>query len=303
MKRKLPFLGIGGTLLMFFLIPLLLVIMFGGATSKAATGTIDTQGEQANMFDTYYREPIIQLQHEKGVLVPFSWLYGAMWYNDIDNTSSDKIQVLLEQAYTCGEDKCSLVSVDDYVANIQPLMSIKTTTQEELKNSIMLFTDIDIVFFGGVNSGGEDVQLSDLANINLSNPLGVGQYNITSRYGLYDPENDGVFEMHYGIDLAPLIPGQEGQAIYAMMDGTVVDRGYNDLAGNFIIIQSKENPSFKTRYLHMNSPSILTLGKDVKSGDVVGGIGDTGYSFGAHLHLEFHLNNEKINPELVYKFD
>lgn len=303
MKNKLPFIGLGGFLASFLGMAVLIVVMFGGGTSSAVTGAVDGRGEQSDLFNKYYREPIISLHHEKGVLVPFSWIYGAMWYNDIDNTTPEKINALLNEAYTCSEEKCSLKSIDDYVASVQPIVSIKTTTQEELKRNISLFTGSDVIFFGGGDSGGQDIQISEIAKIKLTNPLGVGNYNVTERYGLYDPDNDGRLEMHYGTDLAPLVAGQVGQAIYSMMDGTVVSRGYNKLAGNFIIIQSKENPSFKTRYLHMLTLSPLTLGTEVESGDVVGAMGDTGYSFGSHLHLEFHIDDVKVNPELIYKFD
>ncbi|WZU01413.1 hypothetical protein MGH68_18625 [Erysipelothrix sp. D19-032] len=79
----------------------------------------NSDGEKQSFFNLYYREPILNVQNETNVLVPFGWLYGAMWYNDPDNISQDKVTDMIQYAYTCN-DGCKLVTLDEFIANIKP---------------------------------------------------------------------------------------------------------------------------------------------------------------------------------------
>jgi len=62
--------------------------------------------------------------------------------------------------------------------------------------------------------------------------------------------------------------------------------------GNFVEVQ--HDPETLTRYAHLTEP-YMKSGQEVSPGDVVGTIGNTGHSFGAHLHFEFEKNGKKIN--------
>ncbi|UUZ50629.1 M23 family metallopeptidase [Massilia sp. B-10] len=68
--------------------------------------------------------------------------------------------------------------------------------------------------------------------------------------------------------------------------------------GNFVIIKHWAN--YTTAYAHMSRfASGIRRGASVKQGDVIGYVGSTGWSTGAHLHYEFRVNNEAKDPMSV----
>ena len=94
---------------------------------------------------------------------------------------------------------------------------------------------------------------------------------------------------HNGLDYnAP-----EGTPIMAMHDGTVTYAGLDGSNGNLIVIMTdrafdyKDSEAyFKTYYGHLQTGSFkVTAGQKVKCGDVIALSGNTGMSFGAHLHM------------------
>jgi murein DD-endopeptidase MepM/ murein hydrolase activator NlpD len=64
--------------------------------------------------------------------------------------------------------------------------------------------------------------------------------------------------------------------------------------GNFVLVRHGEG--YYTRYCHLSAVTV-PKGKQVKRGEVVGKVGDTGFSFGDHLHLDFRKGGE--NGEIV----
>jgi murein DD-endopeptidase MepM/ murein hydrolase activator NlpD len=101
----------------------------------------------------------------------------------------------------------------------------------------------------------------------------------------YSPESN-----HRGIDIA----GNEGEPIYAADAGVIVYAGWNDYGyGNMIMIDHGE---WQTLYAHLNSINV-SCGQGVGRGDVIGALGSTGNSSGAHLHFEMmHITYGKVNP-------
>ena len=60
-----------------------------------------------------------------------------------------------------------------------------------------------------------------------------------------------------------------------------------------IVIEDEKG--YQSRYAHCSSLSV-TAGQEVKRGDVIGAVGNTGNSTGPHLHLEIMLDGEYLNP-------
>ncbi|MGR4052060.1 M23 family metallopeptidase, partial [Kosakonia cowanii] len=52
----------------------------------------------------------------------------------------------------------------------------------------------------------------------------------------------------------------------------------------------------RSQYMHMLQPTTLAVGSRVSAGQVIGYVGTTGGSTGAHLHLEVRLNGTHIDP-------
>lgn len=97
---------------------------------------------------------------------------------------------------------------------------------------------------------------------------------------------------HYGLDLAQ----PTGEPIYAAFDGVVRISKRNKSYGNLVILHHANG--LETYYAHM-SKRLVSVGDQVKSGDVIGLCGNTGRSFGSHLHFEVRYMGNAINPENV----
>lgn len=96
-------------------------------------------------------------------------------------------------------------------------------------------------------------------------------------------------EMHYGVDLA----AGYGTPIYATHAGTVVLCRYNGGFGNNV--QIDHGGGIITIYGHA-SRLLCREGQRVEAGEVIALVGDTGYSFGNHLHYEVHVNGQAVDP-------
>ena len=98
---------------------------------------------------------------------------------------------------------------------------------------------------------------------------------------------------HYGMD----IPASRGTPIVASRSGRVMtangsdDWGYS--WGYYVSIY--HDSTYSTLYAHMSSVAV-SEGQWVNKGDVIGYVGDTGYSFGDHCHFEVYQNGTRVDP-------
>jgi len=95
--------------------------------------------------------------------------------------------------------------------------------------------------------------------------------------------------LHAGIDIA----APEGTPIRAADSGTVVLAAYTGGYGNYTCVQ--HGGSLSTCYAHQSSISV-SAGQSVSQGQVIGAVGNTGNSFGAHLHFETRVNGSPVDP-------
>ncbi len=94
---------------------------------------------------------------------------------------------------------------------------------------------------------------------------------------------------HQGLDIST----EKGQPVYATADGTVESASYTGDYGNLITVQ--HDFGLSTRYGHLSAFKVKP-GAPVKRGDIIGYVGSTGRSTGAHLHYEILVNGKLINP-------
>jgi len=127
-----------------------------------------------------------------------------------------------------------------------------------------------------------------IININSYIPFGC-EPKISCSYG---PRRIGKKRsFHSGIDL--INSNNRFGIIMTPFEGTIIKSLYSCDYGNHIIIDHGNN--VHTLYAHLNK-SYVKKGDKVKMGDIIGQIGTTGYSFGAHLHFEIRLNSKRLNP-------
>ena len=120
---------------------------------------------------------------------------------------------------------------------------------------------------------------------------------ITSPYG----DTSDRTSPHKGVDIGAVRAGVSGDPVYAAYDGKVViahrqSEKYST-AGNYVMIY--HGNGLYTRYLHLDSLNV-SVGQQVTKGQKLGVMGNTGNSFGAHLHFDVMLDDGKtrqyVNP-------
>jgi murein DD-endopeptidase MepM/ murein hydrolase activator NlpD len=118
-------------------------------------------------------------------------------------------------------------------------------------------------------------------------------YCLKSRFGNRRAYNGGGFDnFHAGLDFgicSPIHPFD----IYAPADGVVVFTGKLIVRGNATIID--HGWGIYTGYWHQEE-ILVNVGDHVKTGQLIGKIGQTGRVTGPHLHWEVWVNGVQVNP-------
>jgi murein DD-endopeptidase MepM/ murein hydrolase activator NlpD len=135
---------------------------------------------------------------------------------------------------------------------------------------------------------------SVLANQNLKErvyPQGrpVKSGWLSSYFGKRTDPFTGKPANHTGIDFA----GKHGADILAVADGVVTWSG--DRYGYGIMVEINHGNGYSTRYAH-NSENLVAVGDEVKKGQVVALMGETGRATGPNLHFEVLQNGHRVNP-------
>ncbi len=98
--------------------------------------------------------------------------------------------------------------------------------------------------------------------------------------------------MHSGLDLDL----ETGDNVYAAFEGMVRISQYHASYGNVVVV--RHNNGLETLYAHMSQRKVKP-GDHVEAGDLVGLGGNTGRSFGSHLHFEIRYLGEAIDPNII----
>ena len=103
-------------------------------------------------------------------------------------------------------------------------------------------------------------------------------------------------KFHKGMDFtAPM-----GTPIYASGNGKVIRSSRSATYGKVVYID--HGYGYRTIYAHMSKIK-AKRGQNVKRGDLIGYVGNTGRSVSAHLHYEVHKNGKALNPINFYYGD
>ena len=135
-----------------------------------------------------------------------------------------------------------------------------------------------------------------------------GDVKVTTEFGENIPDypTPGKTGNHYGLDIVRCSDGKSSQlaTVCAIADGIIyAQRKYvkdgekSPSGGNCVYI--RHNDGTLTKYLHFKAGSVPDWVKDnapVKKGQVIGYMGNTGYSFGAHLHFQVEILADPTVP-------
>lgn len=103
------------------------------------------------------------------------------------------------------------------------------------------------------------------------------------------------YRMHYGVD----IDLNTGDPVCSAFDGVVRVAKWSRGYGRVVIIRHYNG--LETVYGHLSAFRVVS-GDKVKAGDLIGLGGNTGRSYGSHLHLEFRFKGIAVDPEKIADF-
>ncbi len=120
-------------------------------------------------------------------------------------------------------------------------------------------------------------------------------WNITSSYGYRHDPDTGEWKFHGGTDIA----APTGTPILASADGVVEIASY--MAGGYgYYVKIRHNDTFESLYGHC-SVLYVTAGQQVKQGQVIADVGQTGYATGPHVHFEIYVHGVRVNAMSYFK--
>ena len=112
---------------------------------------------------------------------------------------------------------------------------------------------------------------------------------LSSYFGKRTDPFTGKAANHTGIDFA----GKMGAEITAFADGVVT--WSSDRYGYGMMIEINHGSGYSTRYAH-NSENLVSVGDEVKKGQIVSLMGESGRATGPNLHFEVLHNGSRVNP-------
>ncbi len=162
----------------------------------------------------------------------------------------------------------------------------------------------DLLYAGVVRSGqpraqllrwGPDGSFTSLADLTGGGQSAAGFFgapvagHMTSGFGMRRHPILGYVRMHSGIDYA----ASWGSPIYAVTDGRVEYAGWHGGHGNYVRLD--HGGGIGTGYGHMSRIAVAP-GMMVRRGQIIGYVGSTGLSTGAHLHYEVYRGGQAVDP-------
>lgn len=137
----------------------------------------------------------------------------------------------------------------------------------------------------GSSSGGASFRVSGYG---FSWPTDT--HYITCEFGPRYHPITGQYSNHSGMDIG----ASYGSPIYACASGTVTTAEFGTIYGYHVVIN--HGNGFSTLYGHMCRYTVSS-GQYVTRGEIIGYVGSTGWSTGAHLHLTMYKNGSLVNPK------
>ncbi|MBR4505468.1 MAG: M23 family metallopeptidase [Bacteroidales bacterium] len=173
---------------------------------------------------------------------------------------------------------------------------------ELLKSTTMKVDDITKRLYVESKSLDELYEMARTKSVRMASmpaimPVAKDKCKVVSGFGMRFHPILKYRRLHSGIDLT----ARQGTPVYATGDAVVRVAGRNPqgLGGYGVVAVLDHGFGFQTLYAHMATVKVR-VGQHVKRGELIGTVGSTGMSSGAHLHYEVIQNGKKVDP--VYYF-
>ena len=198
-------------------------------------------------------------------------------------TSSEADQIIKKLEEKDSKNARYLSQRQIYAKEKQEYVSVETAVVQLYENKI---TPEIARNMGRVTRAGNGGTSYKEVGIQFIKPIKAG---ITSRFGSRWGTN------HKGTDYG----APTGTQIKAAAEGTVTFSGWNSGGFGYLVIISHGN-GIQTYYGHCSELD-CKVGDYVYQGDVIAKVGNTGDSYGSHLHFEIRVNDIAYNPEYYVK--
>ncbi|MBO5143819.1 MAG: M23 family metallopeptidase [Clostridia bacterium] len=226
--------------------------------------------------DIYYKVYAVNVNDEEVCLVD-SLVEAQKVVDEVNKEQEDytkKATIKISEKYEKEYD-----AIDDIEVAIKDIIEPIKKENEKLVKKYTSYASVKTV-----SKSVLDALLTSDKKLTFGYP--VKGYVVTSRYGW---RRSG---FHTGIDYALAY----GSPIYASEDGVVTCAKWSGNYGYLVKIQ--HSGGFETRYAHC-SRFAVSVGDEVKKGDVIAYVGSTGNSTGPHVHLEIRYGGKSIDPETL----
>ena len=217
--------------------------------------------------------------------------YDKEILKDLDNNKKDlnsKIEELGQKKEQSQLLADTLKKDQERIESKKSEIQVKKDEAQSLKNQLLkeeqeLESQIDQLFM----EAGSDIAPGTIVGSG-SWPV-PGHTRISSPYGNRVHPISGGTKFHKGLD----IPAPSGSPIVAIDDGVVTFSGVQNGYGNVVMIKHTDG---KVTLMAHNSQNLVSVGQQVKRGQVVAKIGSTGNSTGPHTHFEIRVGGTPVNP-------
>src|SRR5690242_13324231 len=229
-------------------------------------------------------------------------------FNELRTQKEDLSRNYTKLEAVAQEKEVQVASLGSLASEVSALYGLKTDADstpsvseqiraEQINKSIDQLSILRNTAMSGVAGAGiaasydhvGTLSMSDWARLAAAPSLWPVEGRVTGSFGeRIDPFNgEGAF--HTGVDISSPL----GTPIIAPADGIVKATQYVNGYGRTVIIDHGHGIS--TLYGHLSGYS-STVGESVHRGDVIGFVGSSGRSTGAHLHYEVRIHGTPVNP-------
>ena len=152
---------------------------------------------------------------------------------------------------------------------------------------------------------------SEIDEILQENSNVFEQATIPEEYKFVWPTESKIISNEFGERIHPItgekksvnyigIAGNEGDSVYAVADGDIIDVDFNNTLGNYIVLATVTGE--EVTYGHLDG-SKVPVGVQVKAGDIIGLMGKTGNATGSFLSISVKVNGEAVDPMPYFETD
>lgn len=192
--------------------------------------------------------------------------------------AADTFTVIYQRHYQAGKTQAGDILAAEIVNRGKVYQAVRYVDPDGMvdyykPNGMPLFNVI-------AETAGSHFPIAPLQTLEISSSFGMRMHPVYHKK-----------RFHSGIDYA----ARYGEPIIAVADATVKYIGWQSGYGNTVILQHDEHRD--TVYAHIAHFADIKLKQEVKQGEIIGYVGKTGVTTGAHLHYEFRYDDEPRHPK------